>query len=66
MNMIRSIGGLIHRGKWKYWEKTCNSATVSTMNLTMTGLGSNQRVHDGLENEINLNYVYKDPVRTAQ
>jgi len=28
------------RGKLKYWEKTCTSATLSATNLTWTDLGS--------------------------
>jgi len=38
-------------------RKTYHSATVSTMNLTQTGLGSNPSLHGDLENQINLNYT---------
>jgi hypothetical protein len=30
----RAIGGMLGRGKLRYLEKTCPSATLSTTNLT--------------------------------
>jgi hypothetical protein len=38
-------------------RKSYHSATVSTMNLTWTGLGLNPSLHGDLENQINLNYI---------
>jgi hypothetical protein len=69
---------ILTRGNWRTRSKTCPSATWSTINLTLTGLGSNPSLRGqrpatnflsqgtALRRPKLTRIAFKDPVCTAQ